>query len=70
MMRKFSLTILLLLTALMSVACVSRVKFESTFLSVRSEQITLTGKLSKPNVEGPFPAAVSYTHLTLPTTSP
>lgn len=58
MMRKISLTILLLLTVIMSVACVSRVKFESTFLSVRTEQITLTGKLSKPNGEGPFPAVV------------
>jgi len=58
MVRKFLLTILFSLTVLMSVACVSRVKFEGTFLSVRSEQITLSGKLSRPNGEGPFPAVV------------
>lgn len=58
MVRKILLPILLLLTVIMSVACVSRVKFESTFLSVRSEQIILTGKLSRPDGEGPFPAVV------------
>jgi dienelactone hydrolase len=58
MVRKILLTILFSLTVLMSVACFSRVKFEGTSLSVRSEQFTLTGKLSRPNGEGPFPAVV------------
>jgi len=58
MTRKWHVIVLLMVAALMFTACASTVRFKSIDIIKSEGPQMLTGKLIKPNGDGPFPAVV------------